>query len=111
MPEPIAVTVQPTVYTVSCLPEDDIHYRFFQLTVERDQYGWSVNDGHSYRCLNADGTWDHRGASAEKASVFWVEAHRFDLDTALRLARKAAPHVTFNGRTVAEALRKRATKS
>lgn len=34
----------------------------------------------------------------------WLAAHRFDLDTALKLAREAAPHVTVNGRTVADAL-------
>ncbi len=35
----------------------------------------------------------------------WLDAHRFDLDTALMLAKEAAPKVTVNGFTVADALR------
>jgi hypothetical protein len=38
-------------------------------------------------------------------SAAWLAAHRFDLDTALRLAQAAAPTVTVNGRTAADAYR------
>jgi hypothetical protein len=35
----------------------------------------------------------------------WLDTHRFDLDTALKLAKEQAPLVTVNGYTVTDALR------
>jgi hypothetical protein len=99
LPEP---TIRPTRYTVSVLPEDHVDASSFTLWVERDRYGWGVNDGRS--SLGADGQWDRGGVSVYGRDDAWIATHRFDEQTALRLAREAAPHVTVNGHTVAEAL-------
>jgi hypothetical protein len=99
-PEPI---VQATRYTVNCLPEDGIDSHVFEITVEyRGDGRWAVKR-HS-QCLAADGTWDYEMRPSEREDD-WLDAHRFDLDTALKLAKEAAPHVTVNGFTVTDALR------
>jgi hypothetical protein len=99
-PEPI---VQATRYTVNCLPEDGIDSHVFEITVEyRGHDRWAVKR-HS-QCLAADGTWDYEMRPSERDDD-WLDAHRFDLDTALKLAKEAAPKVTVNGFTVADALR------
>jgi hypothetical protein len=95
-------TVQPTAYRVSLLPEDDVNHRFYVLTVEYRQGRWAVTNGDS--CLGADGTWADEVKPHGRGDE-WLAAHRFDLDTALRLAQAAAPHVTVNGRTAADAYR------
>ena len=41
----------------------------------------------------------------------WLATHRFDLDTALNLAKEAAPKLTTNGFTVADALRFREARA
>lgn len=99
-PEPI---VQATRYTVNCLPEDGLDSHVFEITVEyRGDNRWAVKR-HS-QCLAADGTWDYEMRPSEREDD-WLAAHRFDLNTALKLAKEAAPHVTVNGFTVADALR------
>lgn len=113
--------VQPTAYTVNCLPEDaeDPDGHSFALTVGYCGDGaWGVFRSHA-RSLDADGVWswgyawaggDREPATDEEWDSYhrgrdaWLAARRFDLDTALRLAKEAAPHVTVNGHTVAEAL-------
>ena len=98
--EPI---VQPTEYSVSCLPDDDINSYAFGLTVRYRGAGrWAVQRGE-HACLGADGEWAD-GVKEYDRGDDWLAAHRFDLDTALRLAKEAAPHVTVNGHTVADAL-------
>lgn len=94
--------VQPTAYTVNCLPEDDINASVYAVNVEyRGEGRWAVTRHGS--CLGSDGEWDF-GVKPYDRGDDWVATHRFDLDTALKLAREAAPHVTVNGHTVAEAL-------
>jgi hypothetical protein len=101
MPEP---TVRPTRYEVNCLPEEDINARLFALTVEyRGRELWAVRRGTFHDCLGVDGTWDHEPNPSNRDDD-WLAAHRFDLDTALRLAKEAAPKVTVNGWTVQRAL-------
>jgi len=95
-------TVQPTTYWVSLLPEDDVNFKFYVLTVEYRQGRWAVTNGDS--CLGMDGTWAD-GVKPYGRGAEWLAAHRFDLDTALRLAQEAAPHVAVNGRTAADAYR------
>jgi hypothetical protein len=75
-------------YTVCALPEGHREYWHFAVTVNlRGDGRWTVaNCGY---VLSADGTW------APETS----DSDRFDLDTALRLAREAAPHVTVSGWT------------
>lgn len=46
------------------------------------------------RCLNRSGSWDLEPMSW---TATWLRAHRFDLETALRLAEAAAPDVEVSG--------------
>ncbi|WP_331763146.1 hypothetical protein OG571_47390 (plasmid) [Streptomyces sp. NBC_01369] len=98
------VTVQATEYAVSLLPEGDINRHVFAITVEYRGVGqWAVTR-HGF-CLGADGEWA-QGVKPYDRGDDWLSAHRFDLDTALRLAREAAPHVVVNGHTAADAYRR-----
>lgn len=99
-PEPI---VQATRYTVNCLPEDGIDSHVFEITVEyRGNDRWAVKR-HS-QVLGSDGTWDYEMRPSAREDD-WLAEHRFDLDTALKLAKEQAPQVTVNGFTVTDALR------
>lgn len=88
------VFVSVTRYEVSCLLPDHREYKNYKINVERHRDGrWSANDG--FRELNVNGEW---------GLVAYGVRHRHDEETALRLARQAAPHMTCNGHTMAEAL-------
>ena len=92
--------VRPTQYAVSVLPEDDINSHVYEITVEyRGRDRWAVLRGR--QCLGTDGAWSWESIPSEREDE-WLDAHRFDLDTALRLAKEAAPHVVVNGRTAAQ---------
>jgi hypothetical protein len=98
-PEPV---VQAVEYTVKCLPEDDLDGHVFEIRVQyRGNGRYAVIRMGS--CLGADGTWD-QGVKEYDRGDAWLDSHRFDLDTALRLAKEQAPLVTVNGFTVADAL-------
>ncbi len=106
-PEPI---VQPTEYEVNCLPEDGIDSHVFAITVRyRGEGRWAVQQGN-HACLGADGEWAD-GVKPYDRGDDWLAAHRFDLDTALELAKQAAPLVTVNGYTVADAMAMRARRT
>ncbi|MEV0779221.1 hypothetical protein [Streptomyces sp. NPDC050428] len=97
---PVA-TCQPVRYEVSILPEGDINRHVFNIDVEyRGDGRWAVTRHGS--CLGADGEWAD-GVKPYDRGNEWLNAHRFDLDTALRLARDAAPHVVVNGHTALDA--------
>lgn len=118
LPEP---TVRVTRYEVSCLPEElsDAYAGNFTITVEyRGEGLWGVFHGE-HRKLGADGTWswgyrwqggdrepvtDEERDDYERGRQEWLRAHRFDEETALRLAREAAPHIKLRHFTVADAL-------
>jgi hypothetical protein len=115
IPEP---EVRVTRYEVSCLPEDDINAPAYTLAVEyRGDSRWAVKTGGA--CLNANGakSWGHHWedgrepvteeelAAHEVSRQAWLDAHRFDEETALAVARKFAPTMTCMGHTVADALR------
>lgn len=101
-PEPIVTATQ---YSVCSLPEDGINSHVYEITVEyRGNDRWAVKR-HS-QCLGSDGTWDWESIPSEREDD-WLDGHRFDLDTALKLAREQAPLVTVNGRTALDALRAR----
>lgn len=122
IPEP---RVQALKYTVNCLPEDDVDGHVFGLSVEyRGEGRWGVFRD-PYRCLGADGEWSwgyqwRDGGSEPDGDAEWDEyhagrdawlaAHRFDEQTALRLAKEQAPLVTVNGFTVADAFAMRARR-
>lgn len=100
VPEP---TVHVTRYLVSCLPLDNINAASFSLTVEhRGRSLWAVVR-HGY-CLSSAGQWSYESIPSERQDE-WLTEHRFDLDTALKLAKEAAPLVRVNRYTVADALR------
>lgn len=93
--------VQATRYTVTVLPagyesHDDWH--FFVVTVQYRGGGrWAVYKGaYEYSslpsALSATGEWDMEG-SQEREDPGWLDTHRFDLDTALGLAKEVAPAV------------------
>jgi len=104
-----APTVQATQYAVNCLPEDGIDSHVFEITVEyRGRGRWAVKR-HS-QCLGSDGTWDYEMRPSSREDD-WLATHRFDLDTALKLAKEQAPLVTVNGFTVADALRMAAQRA
>lgn len=91
-----------TRYTVNLLPETDPHGHVFEITVEYRGHGqWAILRHGS--CLGQDGEWDYELRPSGREDD-WIAAHRFDLDTALRLAKEAAPSVTVNGLTAADAL-------
>ncbi|MEU9495451.1 MULTISPECIES: hypothetical protein [Streptomyces] len=102
-PEPVA-TCQATEYEVSILLEGDINRSVFVITVQyRGEGRWAVTRNGS--CLGADGEWEFGIKEYDRGDA-WLAAHRFDLDTALRLAREAAPHVVVNGHTAMDAYRR-----
>lgn len=103
---PTEPTVRATRYTVSLLPEGDINANLYEITVEeRGQLDgttlWAAC--RMGRCLNRRGRWDYEMQPSSRTDR-WIAGHRFDFDTALRLAKKAAPPITVNGWTVADAL-------
>ncbi|MFD7995573.1 hypothetical protein [Streptomyces mexicanus] len=99
IPEP---TVQATRYVVSCFQPDDHEGAVFNLAVEYRGRGlWAVVRMGS--CLSSDGAWSHESIPSEREDD-WLATHRFDLDTALKLAKEHAPQVTVNGYTVADAI-------
>lgn len=100
MPEYAYATA--TQYTVSLLPETDINHLTYAITVDYRGHGqWAITRGRE--CLSRDGGWDWEPIPSERDDD-WLAEHRFDLGTALRLAKNAAPGVVVNGRTAAEAL-------
>lgn len=100
IPEP---TVQAVEYTVNCLPEDDYDSFAFEIRIQYRGNGRYAVIRHGHSCLGADGTWD-QGVKEYDRGEAWLDSHRFDLDTATRLAKQQAPLVTVNGFTVADAL-------
>ncbi|WP_431040032.1 hypothetical protein [Streptomyces sp. P9-1] len=94
-----------TRFSVNLLPETaspDAHV--FEITVEyRGRGRWAVL--RHGRCLGVDGTWDYEVRPSEREDD-WLDAHRFDQDTAIRLAIEQAPLVSVNGLTAADALRR-----
>jgi hypothetical protein len=107
VPEP---TVLPTAYVVSCLPLGHDERWEYTINVRHQQGGlYAVQHGLSY--WGTDGRWSLQpgGISEDDepddpATVEWEAAHRFDNETALRLAVVQAPRLTYRGRTVADAL-------
>lgn len=100
--------VQPTGYLVSCLPEGHDDRWTFTMQVKHMGGGlFAVK--HGIRHYAADGTWEYEpgwldDGSEDEAEAAWLAAHRFDLDTALRIAKEQAPLLTYRGHTVADAL-------
>lgn len=97
-------TVRVTRYEVSCVPPDNIDAPHFTVAVEyRGRDLWAVV--RMGECLGTDGEWDFEPRPSSREDD-WLDTHRFDLDTALRLAKEVAPELTVNGFTVADVLAK-----
>lgn len=111
--------VRATQYSIGCLPDDPLDGSSWDLHVEftgAHRFGeprpadqqWAVRmRGHW--CLSRDGKWDMESIPSERTDE-WLAEHRFDLETALRLAKEHAPHVTVNGLTAAGLLAWRAQR-
>lgn len=113
-----AVSVQPSAYLVSCLPESHADRYLFTVQVEyRGNGQWSVKN--RTRLLGKDGTWSfgfawseggHEPATSDEMDRFdkeqeaWLAEHRFDEATAIRLAKEAARSLSYRGYDVAAAL-------
>lgn len=109
-PDGITPHTRITQYAVGCLPDDPIDGSHWDIHVEftgAHRYGkprpdnqkWAVRLRGSW-CLSNEGTWDMESIPSERTDE-WFETHRFDLETALRLAAEQAPHVVINGLTPA----------
>ena len=100
-----------TRYEISVFPDEMLRDEFaamdsssWVLTVEdRGMCRWAVLRGRW--CLGTDGEWD-REPSPSSREDDWLETHRFDLGTALRLAAEQAPNVRINGLTALDILAK-----
>jgi hypothetical protein len=91
-----------TEYTICALPEGTVNYRHYAITVaHRGEGRWAVL--HGGLCLNAAGDWDWEPTPSNRDDD-WLDTHRFDQDTALRLAEEQAPLMSCNGITVRQAL-------
>lgn len=103
--DPIEVRTEPIEYMVTAVSDrvsEAFGDGFTIRVVRRSEDRWAVLRWS--RCLGADGEWDYESIPSERTDE-WKATHRFDLDTALRLAQEAAPKVTVNGWTVAAAIR------
>jgi hypothetical protein len=89
-------------YTVSCLPEDEIERGSWDLAVEeRGEGRWAVL--HLGLCLGSDGRFVYEPSPSNRTDEFLAD-HRFGLDEALALAKRAAPDVVVNGMRPADAV-------
>lgn len=99
IPEP---QVRVTRYEVSCFPKDAEDALHFTLAVEYRGRGlWAVLDGPF--ALDAEGRKDYESIPSEREDE-WLALYRFDLDTALEIAKRAAPLMTVNGWSIERVL-------
>lgn len=105
-------------YRVCALPRTNFHCQEFSIfVVWRGDGRWEIQRGGEFGMyLDAEGVWSQRigwnneAATGEELLAHerewdeWLAAHRFGLETALRLAEEAASKITVMGHTVAEAL-------
>lgn len=90
-----------TTFTVCPLPRSDPRFNAFAVEVQwRGEGLWAVAHGGFH--LSDTKRWDRYGP-ASKMTVQWRARHRFDLDTALRLAEEISPSIVWNGITAAQA--------
>jgi hypothetical protein len=109
MPAELAAIATPTRYVVCCVPETVRGWHHWSLVVEyRGHDRWVVLDRGE--ALASDGTWDVEPSPSSR-SDWWIEAHYFDLETALQMARHKAPHMNVNGLTPADVLARHATRA
>ena len=101
-----------TEYLVSAVPIEDGDSRHFALYVQwRGGDRWCVADAQNGATgvLNAAGEWEWEPQPSERREDFLART-RFDMGTALEMARAAAPKVTVNGYTVEDGIRMQAAR-
>lgn len=104
MSYPPEVHVQTTEVEVSVLPEGDINRHLFTITVAyRGDDRWAVV--RHGQCLGTDGAWDYEVRPSEREDE-WLNTHRFDFQTALKLAADEAPGLRVNDHTAVDAYRR-----
>jgi hypothetical protein len=92
-----------TQYLVSCLPDGHYLVDTWAVKVEMREPGrWAVSNGSA--CFNADGVSTPEPIPSGRSDDFKAR-YRFDLDTALDLARRVAPTIVINGLSSADVLR------
>jgi hypothetical protein len=100
-PSPANPVARPSAYTVTCLPADEPDASSWDITVEERENGlWAAKWRGA--TLGRDGTWDWNGITVRELRDAWIAEHWFPLDEALRLAKKAAPHIVSAGMTPAD---------
>lgn len=100
-PVPEAV-IRIAKYAVSCLPRAHRSYWHFTVwVVERAPNEWEVRADGTVHDADGNPIWGPLPLEDREA---WHARHRFDLDTAVEIAKKIAPTLTVNGYTVADAL-------
>lgn len=83
--------VRATRYEVNLVPEHADPGSIYAITVNyRGDDRWAVIR-HTL-CLSSEGRWDRERVSSEREEE-WLNTHRFDLDTALRLAKEQATDI------------------
>ncbi|MFD9249600.1 hypothetical protein [Streptomyces bottropensis] len=88
---PTSAYARPTRYTVNLVPEHADPGDIYAITVDyRGDQRWAVLR-HSL-CLSTDGRWDRERNTSEREEE-WLDTHRFDLQTALRLAEEQATDI------------------
>lgn len=109
-----------TTYTVTCLPDDPRSSGSYDITVAfRGAHRWLeprpidqqwavILRGNWH--LGHDSEWSLEPSSDYDGYDEWIRAHRFDLETALKVAAKQAPLVVVNDRTPAQLLERRASR-
>jgi hypothetical protein len=92
-----------TEFVVSAHPDrESINWDSFAIRVKDcGRYGWGVLRWS--RCMNRAGKWVNQPDRDDRDDA-WFAEHRFDLDTALRMARAEAPHLRVNGSSLADVL-------
>lgn len=94
-----------TEITVSVVPEGDVNRHLFEVkVVYRGDGRYAVT--HLGYCLGADGEWEYEPHPSAREDD-WLATHRFDHDTAYRLAIEVAPGIECNGLTAAEYMARR----
>lgn len=87
-------------YTVTAAPETADLGSLYDIEVDRapqmdGTVKWAVR--WNGRSLHRSGRWDWEPIPSSRTDR-WLKSHRFELDTALKLAEKAAPQLVINGR-------------
>lgn len=93
----MTITIKPTQYLVTGLPDGDPDSQVWSLTIEWRGPGpdsWAVMH-HAY-CLSKGGKWDYEPLPSSRTDAF-IKRHRFTLAAAEHAARRELPKLIING--------------